>query len=119
MTEPADWVRLTSVSDQYEADLLTGRLESVGIDSRSSKSVEAPGAWLTGSQNPFGPIEILVPSDQLETAQGSLGSVEPAADPSAGATPRPSRRAMMVVGAVLVVALVIGVLAAVLTDTMG
>lgn len=90
MTEPADWVRLTSVSDQFEADLLTGHLRSVGIDSRSSKSAGAPGAWLTGSQNPFGPIEIFVPSEQLDAAQDSLGSVEPTTDDDTARLPEVS-----------------------------
>jgi hypothetical protein len=68
----ADWVKVASVSNEYEADLNVGRLNLVGIGARTRKSSDAPGVWLTGNENPFGPIEVYVPHDQLVSAQQSL-----------------------------------------------
>jgi hypothetical protein len=69
-----EWIKLTSTSDLYEANLLSGRLQQEGIESRTVKGTDAPGAWLTGTENAFGPIDVYVPSEQLLAAKRLLPS---------------------------------------------
>ena len=75
-----EWVKLITATDTYEAELIAGRLEEAGIGSQTKKGSDAPGAWLTGSQNALGPIEVYVPSDRATEAHNLL---EPTADMAA------------------------------------
>lgn len=112
----SSWAKLTSATDSFQADLLLGRLRQEGIDAQAMKSFNAPGAWLTGNENPFGPIDVCVPSDQLPAAQKLLDDLEP----SQPATPeeRAPTNLVKVIGAALAVASIVAVLASVLSDTL-
>ena len=109
-----DWTKLTSANNSYEADLLSGRLEQAGIGSRTTKGVDAPGAWLTGGENPFGPIDVYVPANQIDAARKLLPT---ATEVSADVRPSPPRT-MQIVGAILVVLSVVAVLATVFNDVL-
>lgn len=109
-----EWVKLTSASDAYEAEVMTGRLEVSGIGSRTSKGSDAPGAWLTGNENSFGPIDIHVSRGQLAAAQQALELTD---HPDEADAP-PPRSAIKIVAAVLVVSLIAAVLVSALTDAL-
>ncbi|HVM36339.1 MAG TPA: DUF2007 domain-containing protein [Actinomycetota bacterium] len=110
-----DWTKLASLTNIYEADLLAGRLQEAGIGSQTIKSANAPGAWLTGSENSFGPIDLYVPADRLDAARKLLPA---ATAPSDRAAERSPRSKMRIVGAVVVtLSLVAGAVAAV-TDAL-
>lgn len=100
-------MKLTTVSDSYEAELLAGQLEANGIDSRTLKGSNAPGAWLTGSQNPFGPVEIYVTSSQLRDAQSFVDDVGDAPAPRRSGS---SRSVIIAIAAFLVIASIAAIL---------
>ena len=110
-----EWAKLTSVSSTYEADLLAGRLEDAGIGSRTAKGAGAPGAWLTGSVNPFGPVDVYVSAVDVDAARKLLPTPIASEDSSAADSPRGS---IHLVGTVLVVVVVVTVIAAVLADVL-
>ncbi len=71
MTEE-EWVEVASARDDYEAQLILGRLSQVGIEGQTLKSGSALGAGVTGVQNPWGPVSVLVPPHQLDAARDAL-----------------------------------------------
>jgi hypothetical protein len=110
-----DWAKLASLTNTYEADFLAGRLQEAGIGSQIIKSADAPGAWLTGSENSFGPIDLYVRADRLEAARKLLPITR---STSNGAAERSPRFKMRVIGAVVVtLSLAAGAVAAV-TDAV-
>ena len=107
------WAKVISVKDSFQADLLVGRMREAGLDARAEKGADAPGAWLTGSQNPFGPIDILVPRDELESARELVESIEPTARPTPEPEPSSGRMLKLVAGVVVVATIVAIVVAAI------
>jgi hypothetical protein len=67
-----EWVVVASARDDYEAQLITGRLSQVGIESNVLKSGSALGAGVTGVQNPWEPVSVLVPRHQADAARDAL-----------------------------------------------
>jgi hypothetical protein len=108
------WVKITSVSDMYEAEAFAGRLHASGIGSRTIKASDAPGAWLTGSENPFGPIDVYVASEYADKAQ-ELSRPNVSYDETGES---PARRAVRLVGALLVVGSIVASVIAAVTNSL-
>jgi hypothetical protein len=73
------------------------------------------GAWLTGNQNPLGPIDAYIPDDQHSSARQSLqltGGIE-------GSKARSPRTAILIMGVIVLVLSVAVVLASVFVDPFG
>jgi hypothetical protein len=110
-----DWTKLASLTNTYEADLLAGRLQDAGIGSQLIKSANAPGAWLTGGENSFGPIDLYVPADRLEAARKLLPATPATSDRTAERSPRSKLR---VIGAVIVTLSIVAGAVAAVTDAL-
>lgn len=70
-----DWVTLFRARNDIDAALLVGRLEEAGVESRSIKDRDAPGAWLFGGSNPWAPVLVYVRRFQLTDARFVLAQV--------------------------------------------
>ena len=70
--EPGEGVVLTTVSGPPEADIVCGLLRSAGIDCgyRDTEAIDSPLEDFIES----GPVEVLVPADELEAARALLAA---------------------------------------------
>jgi hypothetical protein len=70
--EPGEGVVLTTVSGPPEADIVCGLLRSAGIDCgyRDTEAIDSPLEDFIES----GPVEVLVPADELEAARELLAA---------------------------------------------
>ena len=107
MTEE-EWVVVASARDDYEAQLITGRLRQVGIESQVLKSGSAfPGAGVTGVQNPWEPVSVLVPPRQADAARDALDDFLDGDDAEAKTLfPSASNASVVIVAIVVAVAMV-------------
>jgi hypothetical protein len=71
----SEWVQLTVASNDIDAHLLTGRLSEIGIETQTKKDPSAPGAWLYGGSDPWGPVIVYVRRYQLEDARIVLAEI--------------------------------------------
>ena len=111
MTE--GWLQVADARDDYEAQLIIGRLTEAGIESNTLKSGSAPGAWLTGVQNQWGPVAVLVPPEEFQTARrvlegfGAEGyGVEGEADEAETTLPSTSSAVLVVIAIVVAGAMI-------------
>jgi len=107
VSAPEGWVEIVEAGDDIEAQLILGTLRDAGIEAQSLKTNTGPGAWLTGTQVPWTPLVILVPTERAAEAreilsvaepgrQGSTESIDHASRPVPLAAPRRSGRARLV-----------------------
>jgi len=104
------------VGTAYEADLLSGQLQQAGIEARSSRSADAPGAWLTSVGNPSGPIDVFVPANDLQAAQEIVSAGDVSEHPASGA---PQHQTIRLVGRALLAVSLFGIIAVILSDFLG
>lgn len=101
-----EWVEIASARDDYEAQLITGRLSQVGIECQTMKSGSAPGAWLTGVQNPWGPVSVLVPPHRVDAAHDALEDVETEEPEARTLLPSASNATVVIVALVVASAMI-------------
>ena len=109
-----DWVRLTVAKDTYEAQLISGILAEQDIEVEMVRG-EGPGAWLTGSEPYWTPVEIMIPGERLEDARAALGEQPNEAPPPVPVHPIEDRyarrkRVMWAIAAVVLAAMLWGIL---------
>lgn len=87
----ADWVELTKVNGEIDAQLVAGSLENEGIPTRLQKS---SGEWRYGAADAFVLVAVYVPDDRVQEASDLLqhpsieagpggGGIEASDDPTA------------------------------------
>ncbi len=64
-----DWIELTKVNGEVDAQLVAGSLENEGIPTRLQKS---SGEWRYGAADAFVLIAIYVPGDRIDEARDLL-----------------------------------------------
>lgn len=72
-----DWVELTKVNGEIEANVVAGSLENEGIPTRLQKTA---GVWRYGAADAFVLIAIYVPEDRLAEAMELVDHPSGAAD---------------------------------------
>jgi hypothetical protein len=91
-------VQLLTAPNDIEAHLVAGRLSEAGVEVQVVKDRSAPGAWIYGGANPWGPTTIMVRRLQLNDAhmvlaevsfEGPSAQVETSPPPSATGWRRP------------------------------
>lgn len=110
-----EWTKLTSLSSAYEADLLAGRLRKAGIRARTTRSPDAPAAWLSAVGNPSGPIDVYVPVTEAKAARQLLRDVNSSTHTRSGTS---SHRNIQLVGRGLIAISLIAVVGAVLFEAL-
>ena len=85
-----EWVELARAANDIEAHLLIGRLEEVGIETRSVKDRSGHGAWLYGGSDPWAPVAVLVHRFQLQDARLVLAEISFDAPPAQEPPPPPT-----------------------------
>lgn len=71
-----EWVKLVTVGDDYQANLLVGRLDSAGIEARTLKNDPGAISYLRAGHDPDAPVDVYVLTDQLDDAQEELRAIE-------------------------------------------
>jgi hypothetical protein len=84
------WIHLFRAAGDIEAQLLTGRLQTAGVDARLVKDRSGSGAWLHGGSDPWAPVDVLVRKVHAQEARIVLAEIalaQPAYVPRDVATP--------------------------------
>lgn len=114
VSAPSGWAEIVVARDDAEAQLIIGKLRDAGIEVEAIKTNTGPGAWLTGVQNQWTPVAILVPLESADEARRLLGiHQEPAGPPiTEKGEPLVARtRAIWAIAIVLLAALLVSLLA--------
>ena len=69
MAAPSEWVELTKVNGEIDAQLVAGGLDNEGIETHLEKD---PGVWRYGASDPFALVTLYVHRDRLEDARHLL-----------------------------------------------
>lgn len=109
-----DWTKLTSLPTRHEANLLAGRLRQAGIRSQVMKATDDSAGWLKAFGTDSGLFHIYVPAAKAGAAKQKLvGSTS-----SKPGRARSDRRAVQVVGRVLIFLALVGVVVALAWDIL-
>ena len=75
-----EWVKLGTAGDDYEANLLVGRLGSAGIEARTLKNDPGAISYLRAGHDPDAPVDVYVRADQVDEAEAELQVIETEVD---------------------------------------
>jgi hypothetical protein len=69
------WIHLFRAAGDIEAHLLSGRLETAGIEVRMVKDRTGLGAWAHGGSDPWAPVDVLVRKVHAQEARIVLAEI--------------------------------------------
>jgi hypothetical protein len=69
MAAPSEWVELTKVNGEIDAQLVAGGLANEDIETHLEKD---PGVWRYGASDPFALVTLFVHRDHLDRARALL-----------------------------------------------